>query len=70
MDFDQGVLKTYSKETKLLKTFELSNSIDSEFDLTDLFDQNMIVGKYHYNKMENRYSGKDYLWSWKISIIL
>jgi hypothetical protein len=70
IDFDHGVLKTYSKETKLLKTLELSNSIDSAFDLIDLFDQNMTVGKYHYDIMENGYSGKDYLWRRKTSMII
>lgn len=70
IDFDQGILKTYSKENQLLKILYLSNSIDSEFDLTDLFDQNMTIGKYHYDVMENGHAGKDYLWRRKITMIL
>lgn len=70
LDFDLRTLKTFSKENKPLRTLEMSNSIDSDFDLIDLFNQNKDIGDYHYGVMENGYSGKDYLWRRKISITL
>lgn len=70
LDFDNRVLRTFSKKGELIGSLDFSKSVDSGFDLLDLFNQDRKEGDYIYEIFLDGFAGKSYLWRRKISLIL
>ncbi|GAA0880690.1 hypothetical protein GCM10009119_36600 [Algoriphagus jejuensis] len=70
LDFDERVLNTFSEIGELVDTLAFSKSIDSDFDLLDLFNQNPKEGDFTYGIFSDGFDGKNYLWRRKIAFVL
>jgi len=70
LDFNFRELYAFSKDGELKHTLVFSQSIDSIFDLSDLFNQDLVVGDYIYGVYQDGHDGHDYLWRRKTSMIL
>jgi hypothetical protein len=66
VDFENRLLKVLDHELNICAELVLSNSIDSFFNIVELFNLDLKDGDFHYEILKNGYSNKDYLWRGKI----
>ncbi len=62
IDFDKRLLIAYNADFSEEKELVLSKSIDSEFNLIELFEGNKEKGDFIYQVALEGYECKDYLW--------
>jgi len=62
IDFEKRLLIGYNADFSDEKRLVLSKSIDSEFNLIELFESNKDKGDFIYQVTLSGYEDKDYLW--------
>lgn len=70
VDFDGKALQVLDSEEQVVTELILSVSIDSKFNLVDLFIESHKIGDYLYMVLIDGYEGKHYLWKRRIELKL
>lgn len=70
VDFNGRMLYVLDSEKQVVSELVLSTSIDSNFNLADLFLESHEIGDYVYKVLLDGYHGRHYLWRRKIVMTL
>ncbi|WP_192348275.1 hypothetical protein [Algoriphagus sp. Y33] len=62
IDFHERKMEIFNVDGILLSSLVLSKSIDSVFELSELFSKNAEIGNYLYFVGLNGYDNRKYLW--------